>query len=244
MSIDLEKRPDGVAVVVLNRPHVLNALDVPAKETLGAIWRELASDDAVRAIIVTGAGPRAFCAGSDIKEMHRTGTMVTTETLLMALPGAVAPLNKPIVAALHGHTLGFGLSLALHCDLRIAQSDTNLAFPEVPHGMISAVSALRLPDIVGPGKAMEYLLLGKRIALDEARAVGLINQIVDDSRALAEEWAVAIARAPAPAVRASQRLASFRRQVTGAEVTEIGLMRDAVEAANDFKANAAVFERR
>lgn len=241
MSIDLEKRPDGVALVLLNRPHVLNALDVPAKEALGAIWQELAADEAVRAIILAGAGPRAFCAGSDIKEMHRTGTMVTTDTLVMALPGAGIALNKPVIAALHGHTLGMGLSLALHCDLRIAQTGTNLAFPEVPQGMISGVSALRLPDLVGPGKAMEYLLLGQRIPLEEALAAGLVNRVVDDARALAEEWAVTIARAPAAAVRASQRLASFRRQLTTAERAEIDAMRRAVEAADHFKASAAAF---
>jgi enoyl-CoA hydratase/carnithine racemase len=241
MSIDLEKRPDGVAVVLLNRPHVLNALDVPAKEALGAIWQELAADEAVRAIILAGAGPRAFCAGSDIKEMHRTGTMVTTDTLIMALPGVGVALNKPVIAALHGHTLGMGLSLALHCDLRIAQTGTDLAFPEVQHGMISGVSTLRLPDLVGPGKAMEYLLLGQRIPLDEALAAGLLNRVVEDARALAEEWAVAIARAPAAAVQATRRLASFRRNLTAAERAEIDAVRRAVEAAAHFKANAAAF---
>jgi enoyl-CoA hydratase/carnithine racemase len=244
VPIHLEKRHDGVALVLIDRQPVLNALDIPAKQALSAIWRELAADNAVRAIIIAGAGPKAFCAGSDIKEMHRTGTMVDTPTLLMAQPNVGIPLNKPIIAALHGYTLGMGLSIALNCDLRIAQTGTHLAFPEVPHGMISGVSALRLPDIVGPTKALEYLLLGQRVPLDEALAFGLINRVVDDSRTLAEEWAAAIARAPAPAVQAARRLASLRRQVTDAERAEIEAMRHAVEAADHFKANAAAFERR
>src|ERR1700759_714693 len=87
MSVLLEKRANGVAVVTLNRPQVLNALDVPAKERLGEIWREVFEDKAVRVAVLTGAGAKAFCAGSDIKEINRTGRMVTTETLLRAIPG-------------------------------------------------------------------------------------------------------------------------------------------------------------
>ena len=82
MSVLLEKRSNGVAVVTLNRPQVLNALDVPAKERLGAIWREIAEDPQVRVAVLTGAGEKAFCAGSDIKEINRTGRMVSTDTLL------------------------------------------------------------------------------------------------------------------------------------------------------------------
>src|ERR1017187_791795 len=95
MSVTLEKRANGVAIVTINRPEVMNALDVPAKERLGEIWRELTSDDTVRAIILTGAGERAFCAGSDIKEINRTGRMVTTDVLLNAIPGVGVVLDKP-----------------------------------------------------------------------------------------------------------------------------------------------------
>ena len=102
MSVLLEKRSNGVAVVTLNRPQVLNALDVPAKERLGSIWQEIADDPDVRVAILTGAGEKAFCAGSDIKEINRTGRMVTTETLLHAIPGVGVPLVKPVIAALHG----------------------------------------------------------------------------------------------------------------------------------------------
>ena len=129
MSVLLEKRTDGVAIVTLDRPQVLNALDVPAKERLGEIWRELADDRAVRVIVLTGSGERAFCAGSDIKEINRTGRMVTTDTLLRAIPGVGIPLNKPVIAALHGYCIGLGMTLALHCDLRLAAPDTKLGYP-------------------------------------------------------------------------------------------------------------------
>lgn len=243
MDVELEKRADGVAVVTLNRPRVLNALDVPAKERLGAIWSELAQDDAIRAIVLCGAGEKAFCAGSDMKEMQRTGRMVSTPTLLRAIPGVGVALDKPVIAALHGHALGMGLTLALHCDLRVAQSDAKLAFPEVARGMISGVSALRLADIVGPGKAMEYLLLGQTIALPEACAVGLVNAIVADARAAADEWARAIARSPLAAIRATKRLATFRRRLTDEEEALIEEMRDRVERGGDFLRSVAAFEK-
>src|SRR5947207_14037765 len=92
MSVLLEKRSNGVALVTINRPNVLNALDVPAKERLAAIWQEISEDAAVRVAVLTGAGDKAFCAGSDIKEINRTGRMVTTDTLLRAIPGAGVPL--------------------------------------------------------------------------------------------------------------------------------------------------------
>src|SRR5260370_39469357 len=141
MSVLLEKRSNGVAVITLNRPQVLNALDVPAKERLGSIWQEIADDPAVRVAVLTGAGEKAFCAGSDIKEINRTGRMVTTDILLRAIPGVGVPLVKPVIAALHGYCIGMGMTLALHCDLRLAAKNTVLGYPEVRHGMISAVGA-------------------------------------------------------------------------------------------------------
>ena len=172
MSVLLEKRANGVAIVTLNRPQVLNALDVPAKERLGDIWQEIAGDPQVRVAVLTGAGGKAFCAGSDIKEINRTGRMVTTDTLIRALPGAGSPLDKPVIAALHGYCIGMGMSLALHCDLRLAAKDAVLGYPEVKHGMISAVSALHLPRVMPSAWAMELLLLARNIKADEALAHG------------------------------------------------------------------------
>src|SRR5215207_330408 len=159
MSVLLEKRGKGVALVTLNRPQVLNALDVPAKERLGEIWQEISEDSSVRVAVLTGAGEKAFCAGSDIKEINRTGRMVSTEGLLRAIPGVGIPLTKPVIGALHGYCIGMGMTLALHCDLRLAATNTVLGYPEVKHGMISAVSAMRLPQVIPAALAMEMLLL-------------------------------------------------------------------------------------
>jgi enoyl-CoA hydratase/carnithine racemase len=244
MSVLLDKRPNGVAVVTIDRPQVLNALDVPAKERLGAIWQEIAADDAVRVAVLTGAGPKAFCAGSDIKEINRTGRMVSTDTLLKAIPGVGVPLVKPVIAALHGFCIGMGMTLALHCDLRLAAKNAVLGYPEVKHGMISAVSAMHLPQVMPSARALEMLLMARNISAEEALRMGLVNAVVDDVQAEAESWADTIASYPPVAVQATKRLARFGRQSAAAERAEIEAVRAIVEARDDFKEGAAAFTKR
>jgi enoyl-CoA hydratase/carnithine racemase len=244
MSVVLEKRANGVAVITLNRPHVLNALDVPAKERLGAIWQEISDDASVHVAVLTGAGEKAFCAGSDIKEIDRTGRMVATDTLLRAIPGVGVALDKPVIAALHGYCIGMGMTLALHCDLRIAGKDTVLGYPEVRHGMISAVSALRLPRVVAGARALEMLLMARNIGAEEALRWGLVNAVVDDARAEAEKWAAAVAGCSPAAVQATKRLAMFSACMTDVERAAIEAARAAVEGHDDYKQGAAAFAGR
>jgi enoyl-CoA hydratase/carnithine racemase len=241
MSVVLEKRANGVAVVTINRPQVLNALDVPAKERLGSIWREISDDPGIRVAVLAGAGEKAFCAGSDIKEINRTGRMVTTETLLQAIPGVGTPLVKPVIAALHGYCIGMGMTLALHCDLRLAAKDTVLGYPEVRHGMISAVSALHLPQVIPSAQAMEMLLMARNISAEEALRWGLVNAVVDDVAAEAEKWAATIAGYSPAAVQATKRLAMFSKRTSEAERAEIEAMRALVESHDDYKDGAAIF---
>jgi enoyl-CoA hydratase/carnithine racemase len=244
MSVLLEKRANGVAVITLDRPQVLNALDVPAKERLGAIWQEIADDPQVRVAVLAGAGTKAFCAGSDIKEINRTGRMVTTETLMRAIPGVGVPLAKPVIAALYGYCIGMGMTLALHCDLRLAAKDTVLGYPEVKHGMISGVSALHLPQVIPNALAMEMLLMARNISAAEALRWGLVNAVVDDVAAEAEKWAATIAGYSPAAVQATKRLATFPRQLSEGERREIEAMRALVETHDDYKEGAAAFAGR
>ena len=244
MSILLDKRANGVAVVTINRPQVLNALDVPAKERLAEIWQEIANDSAVRVAVLAGAGEKAFCAGSDIKEINRTGQMVSTETLLRAIPGVGIPLVKPVIAALHGYCIGMGMTLALHCDLRIAARNAVIGWPEVKHGMISAVSAIRLPQVIPGARALELLLLAKNISAEEGLRMGLVNAVVDDARSEAEAWAATIAAYPPAAVQATKRLSLFSRRALDAERAEIETVRGLVEARDDYKQGAATFVSR
>lgn len=243
MSVLLDKRANGVAWVTINRPQVLNALDVPAKERLGAIWREIADDAQVRAVVLTGAGEKAFCAGSDIKEINRTGKMVSTETLMNAIPSVGVELFKPVIAAMHGYCIGMGMTLALHCDLRLAASNAILGYPEVKHGMISGVSALRLPQVIPNALAMELMLTARNIPAAEAQRMGLVNTVVDDVQGEAEKWASTIAGYSAAAVQATKRLAIFGRRLDDAERSEIEAARAWIETKNDYKEGAAAFER-
>ena len=244
MSVDLEKRGNGVAIVTINRPQALNALDVPAKERLGSIWQEISDDASVRVAILSGAGDRAFCAGSDIKEINRTGRMVTTDILLRAIPGVGVPMVKPVIAALHGYCIGMGMTLALHCDLRLAAGNAVLGYPEVKHGMISAVSAMHLPQVMPSARAMEMLLMARTIPAAEAERWGLVNAVVDDVRAEAEKWAATIAGYSPAAVQATKRLAMFSRRPSGEERVEIETVRALVETHDDYKEGAAAFAGR
>ena len=98
MSILHEMIADGIMVVTLNRPDRLNALDVPSKERLANVWNDAATDPQIRVIVLRGAGEKAFCSGSDVEEIQRTGAMVTTATLMRAIPGVGIELNKPVIA--------------------------------------------------------------------------------------------------------------------------------------------------
>lgn len=180
MTVITEQRDDGILVVTLNRPQLMNALDVSSKERLGQIWAEAAADRQVRVVVLRGAGEKGFCAGSDIKEIRRTGRMVSTETLMRAIPGVGVPLSKPVIAALHGFTIGMGLTLAIHCDFRVAAPGTRLGFPEVQHGMLSGVSAITLPGIVGEPAALDLMLTGRLIDAQEALALKLVGRISPD----------------------------------------------------------------
>lgn len=244
MSITLEVH-GGIATVTIRRPEVMNALDVPAKVRLGEIWREVAADDAVRVVVLTGAGDRAFCAGSDIKEINRTGQMVTTEVLLDAIPGVGVRLDKPVIGALHGYCIGMGMTLALHCDLRLAARDTVIGYPEVRHGMISAMSAMRLGEVIPQAYAMELLLMARNVDAMEAYRFGLLNAVVDDVQATAAQWAERIASYPSIGVQTTKRLATFsRRAAYAAARAEAVAARAAVEAKDDFRHGAAAHQTR
>ena len=244
MSVLLDKRPNGVATVTIDRPQALNALDVLAKERLGDIWQEIADDASVRVAVLTGAGEKAFCAGSDIKEINRTGKMVSTETLMRAIPNVGIALPKPVIGALHGYCVGFGMTLALHCDLRLAAKNTLLGYPEVKHGMISGVSAMRLPQVIPAARALEMMLLARNIGADEAMRFGLLNAVVDDVQVEAQTWAETIASYSPVAVQATKRLALFPQRLSDAEQREIAAVRDLVESKDDYKQGAAAFTKR
>lgn len=212
MSIDFNLGSDGIGHVLINRPERMNALDVPAKEALGRIWREAAADPACKVLVISGAGEKAFCAGSDIKEMQATGQMATTDTLMNAIPGIGVELYKPVVAALHGFTVGMGMTLAIHSDFRIATRNARFSFPEAKHGMLSGVSAVTLPGIVGERAALDIMLSGRIFDAAEASRLGLLSSVVDGDGA-ADVLAAAMTLATTLAANSTLAMALTKRLV-------------------------------
>jgi enoyl-CoA hydratase/carnithine racemase len=171
-----------------------NSLTMAMLRELGDLAARAAADRALRVVILTGQGTRAFCAGADLKERARMGD-ADVAGFHRALRGALAALEalpQPVVAALNGAALGGGLELALACDLRVAAEGIEVGLPEVGLGIIpGGGGTARLPRIVGLGRAKELVLTGRRVGTAEALAIGLVTQVVPPAR-LAEA-AVALA---------------------------------------------------
>jgi enoyl-CoA hydratase len=184
----LEKK-DGVAVVTVNRPDKLNALNARTIEELDAVFAVLASDDGVRGVVVTGAGEKAFVAGADIKELAgldaEAGRQVSRKG--QKVFDRIEWLGKPVVAAVGGYALGGGCELALACHLRVASENAALGTPEVKLGLMCGYGGTqRLPRLVGRGAALEILLTGAPVKAAEALRLGLVNRVVPRDELLAE----------------------------------------------------------
>jgi methylglutaconyl-CoA hydratase len=169
-----------VAVFTLDRPDRANALSRAALLALGKLAREAAVNPSIRAIVVTGAGERVFCAGADLKE-RRAMSDDDVRAQLALYRSELGPLDrspKPVVAAINGAALGGGLELALCCDLRVAAAHAQLGLPETSLGIIPAAGGTqRLPRVLGEARAKELILLGRRLTADEALAWGLVNRV-------------------------------------------------------------------
>ncbi len=195
-SQDLAVERDGaIATVTVTRPKVLNALNVATVAALRAVLDELAHDAAVRVVILTGAGDRAFIAGADIRELAPL-TPVEAEALArrgQSLCHAIEQMGKPVIAAINGFALGGGCELAMACTIRIAADTAKLGQPEIKLGLIPGYGGTqRLARLVGRGRALELMLTGDPIDATEAHRIGLVNRVVragdllDEARALAE----------------------------------------------------------
>ena len=202
---------DGVAVVTLNRPEAMNALNLKLREELIVLARELDADESVAAVVFTGAGDKAFCAGADLKERGtRTEQQLYDERRYFRGQwiSFVASMAKPTIAAINGYCLGGGLELALQCDLRIASAKAVFGLPEVTLGFIPGAGATqRLPRAVGLQKAKELILTGRRFDASEAQEMGLVLRVVPHEKLLEE------ARSLARAIAANPRMSVIQAKV-------------------------------
>jgi enoyl-CoA hydratase/carnithine racemase len=174
------ERRGRAAILTLDRPERMNALSRDTLLALGRLGRELAADPEVRAIVLTGAGDKAFCAGADLKERQgfSDDDVRAQVGLYRTELAALDRSPKPVVAALNGVAFGGGLELALVCDLRVAVPEAKVGLPETTLGIIpGAGGTQRLPRIVGEARAKEMILLGRRLSAQEALAWGLVNRV-------------------------------------------------------------------
>lgn len=204
---------DGVAVVTLNRPDVLNAFSGEMGRRLGDAYRRCDADDAVRAVVVTGAG-KAFCAGADMSAGAATFEQSDSGTSGNFSASPVSPpaweVRKPVIAAMNGHAVGLGLTLALQCDLRIAADEGKYGVLQVRRGVMpDACSHWTLPRIVGMERAALLMLTGCKVDGAEAARLGLVLRSLPGPRVLAAAMEIArdVARNTAPlSVAVTKRL--------------------------------------
>jgi len=190
------------ALVTINRPQVLNALDARTLAELGRAMEELRADASVRVVIVTGAGEKAFVAGADISELAALSPAQAQDHALLGqrIFDTIEHLGKPVIAAINGFALGGGCELALSCSIRMASKTARLGQPEVKLGILPGYGgSQRLTRLCGKGMAHELCLTGEMISAEEALRVGLVNHIYEPAELLPAAEAMAkkiIANAP------------------------------------------------
>jgi enoyl-CoA hydratase len=218
MTIEL-KRVEEFALITLNRPEALNALSFALIEDLGRAFDQVAASDA-RALLVTGAGAKAFCAGADIKEL--IGRPLAAQKhggeRGQAILAKLDRLPMPSVAIVNGYAFGGGLELALACTFRLATRNAKMGLPEMKLGLIPGYGGTqRLPRAVGEARALEMILTGRTVDAEEAARIGLVNRLIEG-----EAVAAGIA---------------FAREFSGHSLPVLGFDRDAVKRALDTPLN-------
>lgn len=185
-SILFDTDEQGIATVTVNRPDKLNALNDNLLNELADVFKAIQVDEAIKAVIVTGAGDKAFVAGADISELReldkRSGRMASQKG--QQIFQLIEDTRKPVIAAVNGYALGGGAELAMACHLRIASENAAFGLPEVGLGLIPGYGGTqRLTQLVGRARALEMILTGKQVKADEAHEIGLVNEVTEEDPA-------------------------------------------------------------
>jgi len=190
----LVKKEGDIAIVTINRPKAYNALNTELVTALGKAFRELANDDTVRCVILTGAGDKSFVAGADIKEMVEM-TPVQARAFMKKghrTMNKIQYLEKPVIAAINGFCLGGGLEVAMACDIRYAADTAKLGLPEVGLGIHPGFGGTqRLARLIGQGKASEMVFSADQIDANEAYRIGLVQKVVPAANLMEQVMALA-----------------------------------------------------
>ncbi len=194
-NIRIERR-DAVTVLFINRPQVMNAINRDTLAEIGDATRAFIADPTQGALIVTGAGEKAFISGADINELAPLGPAAAEEISRFG-QGVVDQLErspKPVIAAVNGYAFGGGCELALACHIRLASDNAVMGLPEVKLGIIPGYGGTqRLPRLVGPGRALELILSARNVKAEEAERIGLVNRVVPQAELLNEAIKLALA---------------------------------------------------
>jgi enoyl-CoA hydratase len=244
-AVLFERRPDHVALVTLNRPAARNAVNGDVARALDAILKQTEADDDIWAVVLTGCGSQAFCAGADLKEVS-AGRSKDLWTEGGGFAGFVfADRSKPWIAAVNGPALAGGTEIVLACDLVVAVPGASFGLPEVKRALTAAAGGLfRLPRVLPRQIALEMILTGEPISAERANQLGMVNRLVPAERLLDEAMALAAritVNAPV-AVRESLRVARRANDLPDAELramTEQSSLR--VRASDDFKEGPLAF---
>jgi len=200
-NIKFETR-NQIAYITVDRPKVLNALNMATMEELRRAFTSVKDDANVRVVIFTGTGEKAFIAGADISELNRQGPVEAKEYTHrgQAVLDLIENLGKPVIACINGFALGGGCEIAMACTMRIASENAKLGQPEVKLGLIPGYGgSQRLPRLVGKGLAQQILLTGEMLPAQEALRIGLVNEVVPAAELISRAEAIAqkiIANAP------------------------------------------------
>ena len=184
----LYEKKGAIAYVTLNRPKVLNALSHATWENLEAAFEDAREDEAVRGVILTGAGDKAFIAGADISELAHVSAVEAerSSSYGQKVLNLIENLGKPVIAAINGFALGGGCETAMACTIRIASENAKFGQPEVKLGVIPGGGGTqRLPRLVGKGRALQMILSGEMISAQEAYRIGLVNEVVPAAEVMA-----------------------------------------------------------
>jgi enoyl-CoA hydratase len=253
-TISTELDDDGLLTVMLNRPERRNALDTVMHEELGQVFARIVDDRAIRAILLTGAG-RDFSVGADFNVMQdnldaggypdgHPGLLIESAAIIRNLMA----IRPPIVAAVNGHAIGIGATLALFADIVYMADDAKIGDPHAKAGMVAGDGgAVIWPALVGVHRAKEFLMLGSLVTAPEADRIGLINRCVPAAELLdeARKTAVALANGPSIAIQFNKRLINKELEIRISQVMDLSLALEAITLDTaDYNEAIAAFQQK